>query len=125
MTSALLEVNDEAMQLIGHGAEGKVFATIFLSRPTIVKERVSKKYRVRELDQRLIVGGLEFSHQGSSPYNPKSIRHLDLTHAENNISIYLVDQVNKRLYMERIAGDTVKDILRSNNCGGKLLPLLT
>ena len=53
MSSALLVVNEQAMQLIGHGAEGKVFATIFLSRPTIVKERVSKKYRVKELDQRL------------------------------------------------------------------------
>ena len=53
MSITLLEVNETQMQLIGHGAEGKVFATIFLGRPTIVKERVPKKYRVKELDQKL------------------------------------------------------------------------
>jgi TP53 regulating kinase and related kinases len=41
------------MTLIGQGAEGKVFATMFLSKPTIVKERVPKKYRVKELDVKL------------------------------------------------------------------------
>jgi TP53 regulating kinase-like protein len=41
------------MQLIGQGAEGKVYEAEFLSRPTIVKERVSKSYRVKELDQKL------------------------------------------------------------------------
>lgn len=41
------------MELISQGAEGKVFATIFLSKPTIVKERVPKKYRVKELDVKL------------------------------------------------------------------------
>lgn len=41
------------MQLIGQGAEGKVYETVFLSRPTIVKERVAKSYRVKELDQKL------------------------------------------------------------------------
>ena len=53
MSSALLDVSENSMELIGHGAEGKVFATIFLSRPTIVKERVAKKYRVKELDLKL------------------------------------------------------------------------
>lgn len=41
------------MELIGQGAEGKVYATTFLNRPTIIKERLSKKYRVRELDEKL------------------------------------------------------------------------
>lgn len=36
--------------LISQGAEGKVYTTDFLSRPTIVKERLSKKYRTKELD---------------------------------------------------------------------------
>jgi TP53 regulating kinase and related kinases len=53
MNSALLEVSERTMTLIGQGAEGKVFATMFLSKPTIVKERVPKKYRVKELDVKL------------------------------------------------------------------------
>jgi TP53 regulating kinase-like protein len=43
----------EDIQLVAQGAEGKVYSTTFLSRPTIIKERVSKKYRVKELDSRL------------------------------------------------------------------------
>jgi tRNA A-37 threonylcarbamoyl transferase component Bud32 len=39
--------------LISQGAEGKVYTTDFLSRPTIVKERLSKKYRTRELDYKI------------------------------------------------------------------------
>ena len=53
MSTTLLEVNEVQMELIGHGAEGRVFATIFLSRPAIVKERLPKKYRVKDLDQKL------------------------------------------------------------------------
>ena len=41
------------MELIALGAEGKVYSTIFLDRPTIVKERLTKKYRVKELDDKL------------------------------------------------------------------------
>ena len=43
---------------------------------------------------------------------------LYLKQLGNFDSIYLVDQVNKRLYMERIAGNTVKDILKVNSSGG-------
>jgi TP53 regulating kinase-like protein len=41
------------LELISQGAEGKVYATVFLDKPTIVKERLTKKYRVRELDEKL------------------------------------------------------------------------
>lgn len=53
MSLALLNVNEMDMTLIGQGAEGKVYSTIFLSRPTIIKERIPKKYRVKELDEKL------------------------------------------------------------------------
>lgn len=36
-------------------------------------------------------------------------------------SIYLVDQVNSRLYMERIAGRTAKEILKACPSGGESL----
>lgn len=39
--------------LIKQGAEGRVFQTIFLDKPTIVKERFTKKYRHPELDAKL------------------------------------------------------------------------
>lgn len=34
-------------------------------------------------------------------------------------SIYLVDMLNNRLYMERIQGTTIKEILRASLQGGK------
>ena len=91
------------MEILSQGAEGIVYASTFLSRPAIVKERVSKAYRVRELDikinrQRLLQEArciVKCRRAGiSTP------------------SIYLVDQMNNRLYMEKIQGSTVKAILQ-------------
>jgi TP53 regulating kinase-like protein len=43
----------ENVEMIAQGAEGKVFSVTFLSREAIVKERIPKKYRVQELDEKL------------------------------------------------------------------------
>ena len=40
-------------QLISQGAEGKVYRSNYLSKPSIIKERVPKSYRVKELDIKL------------------------------------------------------------------------
>jgi len=96
------------MQLIGQGAEGKVYGTVFLSRPTIVKERVSKSYRVKELDQKLTLQRL----RQEARCMVKCRRAGVLTP-----SIFLVDQLNNRLYMERVLGSTTKDILRTSRHG--------
>ena len=39
--------------LISQGAEGKIYDSTFLSKPSIEKVRVTKRYRVPELDQKL------------------------------------------------------------------------
>lgn len=41
------------MKLICQGAESRVYSTEYLSKPAIVKERLSKKYRIKELDTKI------------------------------------------------------------------------
>ena len=41
------------MELIGHGAEGRLYKTIVNGKELIYKERVSKRYRVPDLDTKL------------------------------------------------------------------------
>lgn len=39
--------------LLCQGAEGRVYKSTFLGRPAICKERLSKRYRVSELDEKI------------------------------------------------------------------------
>lgn len=39
--------------VICQGAEGKVYSTLFLGRPAVCKVRLSKSYRVPELDEKI------------------------------------------------------------------------
>jgi TP53 regulating kinase-like protein len=40
-------------QLLAQGAEARIFASNFLGRPTIIKERFKKAYRHPQLDEKL------------------------------------------------------------------------
>jgi TP53 regulating kinase-like protein len=39
--------------LVCQGAEAKVYLSTYLSKPVIIKERLSKSYRVKELDTKI------------------------------------------------------------------------
>jgi len=91
------------MLLLSQGAEGRVFETEYLGRPAVVKERVSKAYRVAELDVRINRQRL----LQEARCMVKCRRAGVLTP-----SIYLVDQQQHKLYMERVAGETLKHLLR-------------
>jgi hypothetical protein len=41
-------------ELLFQGAEAKIYKGMLLHRPVIIKQRLSKPYRVKELDQRLL-----------------------------------------------------------------------
>jgi TP53 regulating kinase-like protein len=41
------------MELISQGAEGKVYSTIYLGKEVVCKERVSKGYRIKFLDEKI------------------------------------------------------------------------
>lgn len=65
----------------------------------------------------LLVVVVEFIHQGKF-YNHKKKFLTKLINIYHFFSIYLVDTLNSRLYIEKIIGKTVKDLLRPNICGG-------
>lgn len=44
---------DESSVLVSQGAEGKVYYSQFYGRPSVEKVRISKRYRVKELDIKL------------------------------------------------------------------------
>ncbi|KAF1776596.1 Serine/threonine-protein kinase Bud32 [Phytophthora cactorum] len=90
-------------QLISQGAEAKVFETDFAGRACIVKERVKKSYRLPVLDKKL-------SHRRlvqEARCILKCRRAGVLTPV-----IFLVDEDNSRLYLEKIEGGSLKDYLR-------------
>lgn len=94
----------EIVEFLSQGAEGKVYSTTYLSRPAVIKERVSKKYRVAALDlkinkQRLLQ---------EARCMVKCRRAGVLTPA-----IYMVDQQNYKLYMEKVVGFTMKFLLKA------------
>jgi TP53 regulating kinase-like protein len=39
--------------LIYQGAESRVYESVYIDRPVIIKERLSKSYRVKELDKKI------------------------------------------------------------------------
>ncbi|KAG6975236.1 hypothetical protein JG688_00002595 [Phytophthora aleatoria] len=90
-------------QLISQGAEAKVFETEFAGCACIVKERVKKSYRLPVLDKKL-------SHRRlvqEARCILKCRRAGVLTPV-----IFLVDEDNSRLYLEKIEGGSLKDYLR-------------
>ena len=92
------------MELLGHGAEGRVFATLIHGKPAVIKERASKRYRVAELDLKLTKQRLIQEPKCMA----KSRRAGVLTP-----TLLFVDKVNNSLYMERIIGESVKTVLKA------------
>ena len=46
-------MSEMADEFILQGAEGRVCSTLFMGRPAVLKERLSKSYRVKELDKKI------------------------------------------------------------------------
>lgn len=73
-----------------------------MGTPAVLKERLSKSYRVKELDKRINKQRLLQEARCIVKCRRAGVAAP---------SIFLVDLENNRLYMERIAGKTYKDIL--------------
>ena len=91
------------LNLLSQGAEGKVFATEYLGCPAVVKERVSKQYRVPQLDVKINKQRLLQEARCMVKCRRAGVR---------TPAIYMVDQRNYRLWMERIMGCTLKLLLK-------------
>lgn len=86
------------MKLIKQGAE----AVLYLEHGRLIKERIAKGYRIREIDDRL------------RKLRTRSEGRL-LMRVENAPKVFLVDETGCRIEMEFIDGKLVKDILNDLN----------
>eukprot|EP00698_Gefionella_okellyi_P004031 TRINITY_DN13745_c0_g1_i1.p1 TRINITY_DN13745_c0_g1~~TRINITY_DN13745_c0_g1_i1.p1 ORF type:complete len:235 (-),score=32.73 TRINITY_DN13745_c0_g1_i1:74-778(-) len=91
--------------LISQGAEARVYACSLFGRPTILKERFPKQYRHPELDKKLTQSRVNNEARMLARFRRVGI---------DTPTLYFVDLVNSRIFMERVDGVMVKDFLFSN-----------
>mmetsp|Transcript_22388 Transcript_22388/g.37445 ORF Transcript_22388/g.37445 Transcript_22388/m.37445 type:complete len:258 (+) Transcript_22388:53-826(+) len=89
-------------ELICQGAEGRIYATQFCGRPAILKERLSKSYRVPELDRK--INRQRILQEARCIVKCRRAGVLAP-------SVYLIDLENNRLYIEKIPGQCMKELL--------------
>jgi TP53 regulating kinase-like protein len=106
------------LRLLQQGAEGRVYTCTFLGRPCVMKERFQKQYRHPQIDRELtrermkaevqcMTKARKQQQQQKGSKKPKEERDTIYTP-----TIYYVDEVQQRIYMEQIQGSTVKDRLQ-------------
>jgi TP53 regulating kinase-like protein len=88
--------------LLCQGAEGKVYLSQFCQKKSIVKERLSKSYRVAELD-----------HKINKQRMQQEVRCMVKCRRAGVCTpvVYHVDQAAHRMTLEFIEGVTVKQFL--------------
>ena len=101
--------------LIQQGAEARVYRGDFFGRPTVIKERFIKSYRVPALDQKLTQHRIN-----------QEVRSMDRCR-RNGIrapAVYHMDLRKRLIYMEEIGGITLKEFIRSQEPGEQSTDLL-
>lgn len=101
MTSvAIYKAADD--ELLCQGAEGKVYLSKFCGKRAVVKERLSKSYRVPELDRKINKQRMQ-----------QEVRCMVKCRRAGVCTplVYCVDQVGYRLTLEHIDGLTIKQFL--------------
>ena len=77
--------------LLSQGAEGKIFIGEFLTKKCVVKERFVKKYRIKELDQKLTKNRMLNESKNIARASKLGI---------NVPTLYFVDLIERKIYME-------------------------
>lgn len=98
----IVNIEAEAMEMVGQGAESKVYRGEYLGYPVIVKHRFSKKYRLPEIDDQInrkrILSEARCQHR---------CRELQV----KTPILYYVDPYDKVMIMEEIQGITLKQMI--------------
>ena len=98
-------------ELIYQGAEARIYDCKFFSKPCILKERFTKKYRVAELDQKITQQRINQEARTMA----RCRRHGIACPA-----LYHVDNEKKSIYMEHVTdGKTVRDFIRTKQQEGQ------
>ena len=96
--------------LVSQGAEGRVFAVKFCGRDTIVKQRFKKTYRHPTLDTKLTRSRL-----GMEARSMMRARKLGVA----TPTLYYVDQQQSAIYMEKVPGKSLKELIREDSMSEK------
>ncbi|MCK5024694.1 MAG: Kae1-associated serine/threonine protein kinase [Thermoplasmata archaeon] len=103
------------MTIIAQGAEAKIHRGRWHGREVIIKERVSKAYRPKELDMRLRNSRLKAEAQLISQARKAGVR---------TPLIYDIDLEKSAITMEFIDGPTAKDVLQNSDDREELAALI-
>ena len=79
--------------MLSQGAEGKIYIGEFLSKKCIIKERFEKKYRIKELDQKLTKNRM--LNESRNICRASKLGVIVPT-------LYFVDLIERKIYMEYI-----------------------
>ena len=96
--------------LVSQGAEGRVFAVKFCGRDTIVKQRFKKTYRHPTFDAKLTRSRL-----GMEARSMMRARKLGVV----TPTLYYVDQQQSAIYMEKVPGKSLKELIREDSMSEK------
>ena len=88
--------------ILAKGAESDIFDESYLNRNAILKKRVSKSYRISEIDNQIRYSRTKSEAKILSDVKDTGVRTPVL---------YDIDLDNKEILMEKINGDMVKDII--------------
>ncbi len=93
-------------QEIAKGAEAVLYKTAYLGKPSVVKERVEKKYRVQALDERIQSQRTRLECKLLNESKKAGVR---------TPLVYRVDRKNASITMEFIPGKKLRDALNEKN----------
>ncbi|OAD51967.1 TP53-regulating kinase [Eufriesea mexicana] len=98
--------NTNDFELIAQGAEARVYKTVYLGKPTLVKERFEKKYRHTDLDMRLTKDRIKAECRAIIRAKAAGV---------STPAIYLTSLERRCIYMEYIQNAIVlKDFINEN-----------
>ena len=92
------------MQILYQGAESKIYLDTFDGQEVIVKERIAKSYRIKQLDEEL-----RKLRTRKEVKLLTEVRKLGIPTPK----IFHVDEKNYKIIMENIKGDRLKEYLNS------------
>lgn len=94
------------MKVLSIGAEARLYESTHLGEKVLVKERLAKGYRNKQLDEKL--RRLRTQREASMLYRAK-------TFGVNAPRVVHVDRLKSRLYLELVDGPKLKDVLNEKN----------
>ncbi|KAK9829315.1 hypothetical protein WJX72_005157 [[Myrmecia] bisecta] len=108
-------VSTSGCTLIGQGAEARVWEGMYLGQASILKQRFSKKYRHSTLDAKLTVGRLK--QEVRSMLRARKVGVLTPV-------VQHVDHEASTIYMQKVIGRSIKDVLHEGSLEAEGLKLL-